>query len=601
MLDIFKKVRDLLDRRGRNRALLVLGMIVIMAILETAGVASIIPFVAVLGNPSLVETNRYLKSVYDGLGFATTQDFFVFLGVAVFVVTVGSTVFKALTTWAILRFNGMNNYTLSRRLFKGYLHQPYVWFLRRHSSDLAKTVLSEVGEVVDGALICGMQLVAYTAVACMLIVLLVYVEPMLALTVATVLGGAYGLILWSTRRYLPHIGKNRVKANRERYRVSHEAMGGIKDLKVLGMESAFLERFEKPSLRLVKYKASALMIQQIPRYALQAIAFGGILLIVQYQLVTRGSLGEALPLIALYAVAGYRLLPALQNIYQNISKLRFSKPALDALHRNLLENQIGSRTELFTDPAGMKPVELRERLDLRNVTFRYPGAPSAALDRVTISIAARTTVGLVGQTGSGKTTAIDVMLGLLEPTEGLLVVDGAEITAENQRAWQRRVGYVPQQIFLADDTIAANIAFGVPHAEIDKAAVEQAASIARLHAFVVDELALGYDTLIGERGVRLSGGQRQRVGIARALYRNPDILIMDEATSALDTITERAVMDAVGNLEHQKTIILVAHRLSTVRRCDNIFLFEHGKIVGSGSYDELVDQSAHFQTMVASG
>jgi ABC-type multidrug transport system fused ATPase/permease subunit len=243
-------------------------------------------------------------------------------------------------------------------------------------------------------------------------------------------------------------------------------------------------------------------------------------------------------------------------------------------------------------------LSLQHCLQMREVSYVYPGASLPALDGVNLSIPSRSTVGFVGKTGAGKTTAVDLILGLLEPKSGQLLVDGIAIDDDNRRAWQRCLGYVPQSIFLADDTVSANIAFGVPQSQIDAAAVERAARLANLHKFVEEELEYGYETLIGERGMRLSGGQRQRVGIARALYRDPEVLIMDEATSALDNLTERGVMDAVRNLEHRKTIVLIAHRLTTVERCDTIYLFEGGRIIASGNYAQLVDRSEQFRAMV---
>jgi ABC-type multidrug transport system fused ATPase/permease subunit len=355
----------------------------------------------------------------------------------------------------------------------------------------------------------------------------------------------------------------------------------------------FLQRFENPSLRFAKHQAASQIVTQLPQYALQAIAVCGILLIVQYQLLVRGSQDQALPLIAVYAFAGYRLLPALQRLYQCVSTLRFAQPALENLHRDLGE----AATNLRRTAKPTQLTRLESSLELRGVFYRYPSSTMTALHEVTMIIPARSTVGFVGRTGSGKTTTVDVILGLLQPEAGEVLVDGRPIIEENRRGWQRCVGYVPQHIFLAADTLASNIAFGVQHKNIDLAAVERASRIANLHSFVT-ELERGYDTLVGERGVRLSGGQRQRVGIARALYTDPDLIIMDEATSALDNLTERAVMEAVGNLSNRKTIILVAHRLTTVQRCDRIFLFEGGSIIASGSYRELVDGSESFRAMV---
>jgi ABC-type multidrug transport system fused ATPase/permease subunit len=304
-----------------------------------------------------------------------------------------------------------------------------------------------------------------------------------------------------------------------------------------------------------------------------------------------GSFASALPIIALYAFAGYRLMPALQQIYGAVTQLRFAGPALDALHADLMSLQ----------PAHPNPsqdaIALNQAISLNQIQYRYPNAPHPALKNLSLRIPAKSTVGLVGATGSGKTTTVDLILGLLEAQEGTLAVDGQVITEHNKRAWQRKIGYVPQQIYLADDTVAANIAFGIQAKDIDQAAVERASKIANLHEFVVNELPQQYQTTVGERGVRLSGGQRQRIGIARALYHNPQVLILDEATSALDNLTEQAVMEAVHNLGHEITIILIAHRLSSVRQCDQIYLLERGEVKASGTYDQLTASSQQFKAM----
>jgi ABC-type multidrug transport system fused ATPase/permease subunit len=600
MLDAFKKLHALMHPRERRRTLLLFGMMTIMSLLETSGVASIMPFMAVLADPAMVETNPRLGAVYKWLGFGTPQDFLFFLGLFAFFALLVSTGFRALTVWAILRFTSMRNYTFSRRLFKGYLTRPYVWFLGRHSSDLGKTLLSEVSHVIRGALVPALQLIAQVVVAASLMILLLLVHPLLTLTISVFLCGSYWLIFWVRRRHLSRIGEDRVRANKERFRISSEAFGAIKEVKILGLEKSFLRRFEKPSLRYAKHRAASQLMAQLPQYGMQVIAFGGILLTVLYQLLDRSNLGTTLPLIALYALAGYRLLPALNQIYVSASTLRFALPAVEILHRELTEVE-GQVTEKPATVINNKTPRLQHCLELRGISLRYPDATSLALNDISMSVPARSTVGLVGHSGAGKTTAADVMLGLLEPEKGKVLLDDTPITAENKRAWQSFTGYVPQHVFLIDASVTANIAFGVEPSDVDMSAVQRAARLANLHDFVMNELEDGYETLIGERGVRFSGGQRQRVGIARALYRDPELIVMDEATNALDNITERAVIDAVSNLRNQKTIILIAHRLTTVKRCDRIYIFEGGRIVASGTYEELVDSSMKFREMVEVG
>jgi ABC-type multidrug transport system fused ATPase/permease subunit len=597
---MLKKVLDLLDARDRRQALLLLVMILVMALLETTSVASVMPFVGVLTHPGLVESNKYLSAAYHWLEFRSVDQFILFLGLLMFAVTIGSTAFKALTSWATLRFTNMRQYSLSRRLCKIYLARPYDWFLDRHSADLSKSVLFEVAQVVSGALLQGMQLIAQATLAILVIALLVSVNARLAMTVTMILGAMYGFIVLVSRRYLKRIGEERVRANGERFRIFNETFSGIKEVKLLGLEEFFLNRFAEPSRLLADRTTAGQMLNQLPQYAIQATAVSVVLVIILYNLALHGSNYGALPLLALYAVAGYRLLPALQRVYQSISSIRFTQAAVDSIHRDWMHRLTNATIRNQRSPSSDESIHLRQRLDLQNASYRYPSGNALALRDITMSVPVGSMVGFVGRTGSGKTTAADLMLGLLEPTTGQLLVDDTPITSANKRTWQRSVGYVPQHVFIADDTVTANIALGVAVNEIDERAVERVARIANLHDFVAEELKDGYRTTLGERGARLSGGQRQRVGIARALYRDPDLLIMDEATSALDNITERMVIDAVADLHGQKTMILVAHRLTTVRRCDIIFVFDQGRIVASGTYDELLDGNVHFRAMAKS-
>lgn len=594
MIKTLKKLLDLLTPHEYRRATLLLGMILVMALLDVVGVVSIMPFMAVLANPEVIKTNALLAQVYQILGFTDPHAFLFFLGVVVFVALLVSIAFKALTSYAQLRFTNMREYSIGRRLVAGYLYQPYEWFLNRNSADLGKTVVSEVNQVIGNAIMPMMQLFAHGAVVLALFTLLLVVDPLLALSVAGLLGLAYGLVYKFLRDYLARIGAERLAANKARFAVLSEAFGGIKEVKVAGLEADYIRRFECPAQRFASHQATASVISKMPRFVLEALAFGGILLVSLYLMSGSGGLQKALPILALYAFAGYRLMPALQEVYGSITQLRFAGAGLDALHADLT-TLASPQQAVVNSPS----IILQQTITLQDISYTYPKAAKPALVNLNLTIPARSTIGLVGATGSGKTTTVDLILGLLAPQRGTLAVDGTPIGSGNRRQWQKVIGYVPQHIYLADDTVAANISFGVARDKIDHNAVERAARIANLHEFVANELPQGYETEVGERGVRLSGGQRQRIGIARALYHDPQVLILDEATSALDNLTEQAVMEAVNNLGHKITIILIAHRLSTVRECDQIYLLRHGRMVAQGTYEELTEQNETFRAMTA--
>lgn len=587
-----KKLIYILTPSERRGALLLLVMILLMAFLDMLGVASIMPFITVLANPEIIETNSLLKNVFVAskmFGIETEQQFIFILGIAVFALLVFSLAFKALTIYSQIRFSAMREYSIGKRLVEGFLNQPYSWFLNRHSADLGKTILSEVSLVISHGLKPIMNLITYSAIAIMIIILLVLVDPKLSLIVGFILGSAYGLIYKLTRSFLKRIGSERMKANEERFTTITEAFGAAKEIKVGGLEQIFTKRFSKPAKLSAQHASSAQLISNLPKFFLEAVAFGGMVLMVLYLMSRSGTFVSALPIISLYAFAGYRLMPAIQQIYVSLSQLRYIGSSLDSLYQDLINMKSINSNYKDTD------LSLNKSISLNQINYYYPNSSRKALKNIKLNIPARTTVGFVGSTGSGKTTLIDVILGLYEAQQGTLEVDGEVIKEHNRRSWQRCIGYVPQQIFLADDTVEANIAFGTEYKDIDYDKVERVAKIANLHEFVINELPSKYKTTIGERGIRLSGGQRQRIGIARALYHNPQVLILDEATSALDNLTEQAVMEAVYNLGKNITIILVAHRLSTVKKCDTIFLLEKGELKGQGKFEELIRISDHFR------
>ena len=589
-----KKILYLLTAKERKKAVLLFIMILLMALLDLMGVASILPFMTVLTNPQIVETNALYNTAFQTagmFGIKTNQEFIFALGFLVFVLLIISLAFKTLTIYVQLRFALMREYSIGKRLIEGYLQQPYSWFLNRHSADLSKTILSEVSIVIAQGVKPMMNLMSQTVVIFFLIILLIFVDPKITFIVGFTIAGAYGLIYLLTHGFLKRIGEKRLKVNQERYTVVSEAFGAAKEVKVSGLEQFYVQQFSGPAQTFARVEGTAQVITHLPRFALEAIIFGGMMLLVLYLMRQSGVFVDILPKITFFAFAGYRLMPAVQQVYRAGVQLRFIEPGLDALNNDLKSLQ---STILHKDKS--KDVfPLNKDITLNHIHYKYPNASRTALNDIKLRIPVRSTVGLVGTTGSGKTTMVDIILGLLEAHKGTLKVDGQVINKNNHRAWQRSIGYVPQQIFLSDDTVAANIAFGTNPKYISQEAVERAAKIANLHEFVTNELPQQYQTNVGERGVRLSGGQRQRIGIARALHHNPKVLILDEATSALDNLTEQAVMDAVNNLGKKITIIMIAHRLSTVKNCDIIFLLEKGKLKAEGTFEKLIQVSDQFR------
>ncbi len=584
-MQTFKKLLFFLTIRERKRAGLLLIMILIMALLDMIGVASILPFIAVLTNPGLIETNSFLNNMFKFLnefGIENNDQFLFILGIIVFVLLILSLTFKAITTYFQTRFVQMREYTISKSLVEGYLRQPYSWFLDHHSAELGTNILSEVGRIISGGMRPLMEIISRSVVSVALIVLLIIADPKLALLTSLFLGLFYGIIFFSIRTYLNRIGKKRLKSNEIRFLSISEAFGAVKEVKVSGLEQIYLKHFSNSAEIFARTQVSSSILSQLPRFFLEAIAFGGIMLIILYKMTQTGSFNDALPIISLYVFAGYRLMPSLQQIYRSLTLLTFAGPVIDKLYndkKNLKNVLINKDEEILG---------FNKSIKLNNLYYNYPNASRTALKDINLNIPAKTTVGLIGPTGSGKTTMVDIILGLLEAQKGTLEVDGKIITNQNSRSWQQSIGYVPQHIYLSDDTVADNIAFGVDHKDINQIKIEKVSKIANLHQFVMDELPQKYLTTIGERGIRLSGGQRQRIGIARALYHNPKLLILDEATSALDNETEKSVMNSINNLSNNITIIIIAHRLNTVKNCDIIFKLENGRLVKQGKFEEIV-------------
>ncbi|MDR1936049.1 MAG: ABC transporter ATP-binding protein/permease [Candidatus Accumulibacter sp.] len=564
MNSVLKKAWSLFTPAERGKAVLILVLCVLMALAETAGVISIMPFLSVLARPEIIEEKPLLRAVYQYFAFADFRGFILGLGMASIVIVVSSSAFKTVTLHVINRFIHLERTSISSRLLACYLRQPYEFFLTRNPSLLGKNILSQTDELIGNLLWPLSQLIAQGAIVLAVTTLIFFHDPLMASCTVAVVAALYGAIFGLVRKRLDRIGREWQAANGLRYQACNEALGGIKDVKITHSASAYEEKFHQAARLVSRHLATNDTLSQSPLYMVEAVGYTGLILIALWLLLKTNDVAHVLPALGLYGFAAYRMLPAVQVMYRGFARLRFSMASLNSIVHDLALPEPCS-------PGSAAMIVPQREIRLEKIRYAYPSTPDAPVfDGFDLLIEANSSVGIVGKSGGGKSTLMDILLALLRPQSGVLSVDGAPITEERVPAWQRAIGYVPQHIFLSDASVWENIAFGVPPDEVDRQAVERAARAAQIHDFIVNDLQEGYETRVGDRGIRLSGGQRQRIGIARALYRDPPVLFMDEATSALDAQTEEAVNEAIRHLSGRKTVVVIAHKESSLRDCRRI-------------------------------
>lgn len=568
MLSSLKQLWQILSPLDKRKVIYVFILVMGMAFIESAGVISIMPFLAVLSNPNVVESNSYLKQLYDFTGAANKQNFILYLGFLSLFVVICSTVFKIVTQYAVNRFASLQRHYFSTRLLKTYLQQNYEFFIQRNSATLAKNILSEVDQLIWTMILPALTLMSYGVVLLSMIGILLLYDPFMAIATAFVLGLFYASIYMLVRKKLTQIGQEFTQANKERYQTCQEALAGIKDVMINNAEHGYIKQFEESSRVFARHIATRETLGQVPLNVIETVGYGCLIGLAMLLVVSGKEVAHILPVLGLYGFAAYRMLPAAQNMYRAISQIKFSEQVLSVL-----------KPEFALEKDELKHIEkdstqylkFENSIRLKNISFAYPNRiESPILNNFSLEVKKNASLGIVGKSGSGKSTLMDIMLGLLFPQQGKVYIDDVELTADNITQWRDLVGYVPQNIYLSDKSIAENIAFGVAKIDIDLKRVEFVARQAQIDDFIQSQLPLGYHTIVGERGVMLSGGQRQRIGIARALYKNPQVLFMDEATSALDTETEQAVNEAIQNLNGKMTIVIIAHRESAVTQCNQI-------------------------------
>jgi HlyD family secretion protein len=594
MFSQLKELYSLLTNEQRKKLRRLQILVVLMAFAEIAGVVSIGPFMALVGDISQLQGEGILADVYRATGLEDPRDFLFWVGIGVLVVLAVAACISTFTVWRLSVYGAQVGAELGNRLFRHYMHQPWLFHASGSSSQLTNRIAQEAGRITDQIINPMMQMNAKLVMALFMTIAIFLYNPLVAISGFLIFSGTYMLLYKTVRRRLVRNGRHISEAQQMRFKLMGEGFGGIKDALLLGRQKVFTDRFQAECEKFAAAQGTTQALGQVPRYAMEFIAFGSVIFLVLYLLSEHeGNLGEILPVLSVYALAGFKLLPAFQQAYTGLSQIRGNLAAFDAVRDDLRASSLTVATSSVPTGRRLSP---RSEIRFDNVVFSYPGKEEPALKGVNITIPINQIIGLVGASGSGKSTAIDLLLGLIQPQQGNLMIDDQPLTEEKRRAWQNSLGFVPQSIFLADSSIRDNIAFGLPPEAIDEDKVNRAATMAHLDGLLA-ELPQGLGTTVGERGVQLSGGQRQRIGIARALYHDAEVLVLDEATSALDGITEKLIMDAIHDFAGKKTIVMIAHRLATVKQCDSIYLLQNGKVVDHGSYRELSERSDLFKRM----
>ena len=570
--NLIRRVLFLARPYGRAKLAWVFSLALAQAVFQVIGATSIFPFLAIAADPDRIRRSHFgtlFLSLFPPMG---NFQLLIITGVIAIAGVLFSNAINLLSEYVRTRYAQNFAHWLRVRLLRRMASQPYAYFLQRNSGDLLKKVLNDVMNYTVGVLLPLLDTVARAVTAVLLLATLFLVQPVIALSAAIGLGGFYAITFRLLAQKRREVDENLRTHTIGYYREAHQMLGGIKPVKVHRAEEHFLARFAGHSAILAKMSARV-AIFNTARYLVEPLAFGGLVVAVLLLAAKGRDFSDILPNLGVMALAGYRLLPSVQLLYSQLTQVSSMRHAVDEVYDEFVEAETdGSVSPAISSDALARATPFRwsNSITLREINFRYPGASRPVLDKFSLIIAKNTSLGVIGPTGSGKSTFVDLLLGLYQPTAGEILIDDEPLTPALVPAWQASIGYVPQDIFLIDDTIARNIAFGLPDTEIDPARLREAGGMAQLLEFIEIELPDGFDTIVGERGIRLSGGQRQRIGLARALYHRPSLLILDEATSALDVATEARLLEALRSLAGKLTMVVSAHRLSTIAGCDKV-------------------------------
>ena len=594
MFKLISNLFNLLSSYQRRRFYILQLLVILMTIVEILGVASIIPFMALVGDMTQLQQDTFIAKFYQISGINSESQFVFILGICVLIMLFISMIISIFTIWGLSMFANKIGTEIADRLYEHYLNQDWLFHASGSSAQLTKKIATETMRVTGAVLVPLMQLNSKIILSLLMSISIFVYDPKVAAIGLSIFAISYFFLFKGVRNRLNKNGIAISEVNEERFRLMNEGFGGIKDVLLMGRDNDFINRFNKSGKTLAYSQGTNTALAQAPRYFVELLAFGSMISLILYLIASHnGNLGMILPIISVYAIGTIKLLPAFQQIYSSIAIIRANIPAFESIQQDLYDSSVSKKMSKKVEKSYLKA---KKQISLENVRFTYPNKKEPALDGLSVEIPINSVIGIVGPSGSGKSTLIDILLGLIDPDQGKLKIDNKIIESKNRRSWQNTIGFVAQSIFLSEGSIAENTAFGIPNDEIDFKQVEYALDLAHLTE-LTSSLEQGIHTKVGERGIQLSGGQRQRIGIARALYHKAEVLVFDEATSSLDGITEKMIMEAIHNFSGKKTIILIAHRLKTVQKCDNIFFINNGKVADQGTYDELIDKNEQFRNM----
>ena len=594
MASLLKKIFYILPKGDSVKLIIILLLMLIAAVLEVVGIGMIPAFVAIVADPEKVLALEWIKPLFRMVNISDSRDLLIGGSIALVAVFIVKSLYIIAFNYFEARFIYNRRYLISDRLMSAYMQAPYIFHLQKNTAELYRNVGHEINVFINSVVSNILKMCREGVMALAILIFLFIMEPLITLIVISLSGIGAGTFILLNKKKMKEYGEEEQERRVGMVKAVYQGLGGIKEARVLNREEEFIRKFRVEARKSTRLLAYIRFIQQIPRPVIETTAVMGMLLVAILLVWQNRPMADIIPILSLFAMATVRLMPSVQQLISMYANLRYNMVSLKPIYNDLKE--LEEYNDLFIkDRKSENKLDLEQEIEIRNMSYRYPNSDEQALHDISITIPKNKAVAFVGSSGAGKTTIVDLILGLLEPEEGEILVDSVNIQ-QNLSAWQKNIGYIPQSIYIADETVRANIAFGVPKDEVDEEKVIKAVRLAQLEE-TINRLSKGLDTVVGEYGTRLSGGQRQRVGIARALYHEPKVLVMDEATSSLDNITERRITNAIESLKGDRTLIIIAHRLTTVKNCDKLYFMEDGKIVQEGTYPDLVNSNVRFRKM----